>query len=104
MCIAETRAIAEEGWPQFRQLEGVRSRASRDCLCCEITEEVRRRSPPPPALRVTPLRESITVTASGHSAQILAFFPLMKPGDNIVAANTPAEAPVTRRVAKTAAR
>jgi O-acetylhomoserine (thiol)-lyase len=26
-----------------------------------------------------------TVTASGHSAQIMAFFPLMSPGDNIVA-------------------
>ncbi len=28
-----------------------------------------------------------TATASGHAAQILAFFPLMQPGDNIVAAN-----------------
>jgi O-acetylhomoserine (thiol)-lyase len=28
-----------------------------------------------------------TVTASGHSAQIMAFFPLMGPGDNIVASN-----------------
>ena len=28
-----------------------------------------------------------TVTASGHSAQIMAFFPLMQNGDNIIAAN-----------------
>ena len=28
-----------------------------------------------------------TATASGHAAQILALFPLMQPGDNIVAAN-----------------
>ena len=28
-----------------------------------------------------------TATASGHAAQILAFFPIMSPGDNIVAAN-----------------